>query len=125
MWLGQDALLLKGACVSSGSIIGARSVLSNKAVPSNCSFAGSPAKLIKKDVYFTHECVHAYSAEKLTEIDSGDFAAKDAIFQHDASVHLPFDEIDSRLEIIAKPIERIDYLMAALYENKNKNRFAV
>lgn len=125
VWVGSQATLLKGTCVSSGSIIAAGSILSNKTVLSNCCFAGNPAKLIKKNVCFTRECVHGYSAEKLAEIDNGDFAAENAIFQHDASVYLPFDEIDSKLDSIDKPMERIDYLRTALYENQNENRFAL
>lgn len=124
VWVGLQALLMKGTRIASGSIVGARSVLSNKIVPSNCSFAGNPAKLVKKGVYFTGACIHAYSVEELAKIENGSLAAKDFIFQHDTRVHLPFAEIDLKLDSIVKPMERIEYLMATLYKNENKNRFA-
>lgn len=49
-----------------GVVLGAKSVLSNKHVPSNTVWAGNPAKQIHADVFWNGKCVHGY-AETLTE----------------------------------------------------------
>ena len=51
VWIGQDALILKGTHIGSGSIIGARAVISNKKVKSNSISAGVPSKEIKKKCF--------------------------------------------------------------------------
>lgn len=61
VWLGQDAMLLKGATVGSGSIIGARAVVTGKKVPSNTSWAGNPARQVAAGVLFDGASVHNYS----------------------------------------------------------------
>ena len=54
VWIGYQSFLLPKTHVKSGSIIGARS-LTNKEYPNNCIIAGSPAKVIKKDVAWGRE----------------------------------------------------------------------
>lgn len=49
VWIGMNAMVLKGATIGFGSIIGARSVVS-KAVPRFSIAAGAPAKVIKSGV---------------------------------------------------------------------------
>lgn len=66
VWVGQNALILKGTHIGSGSIIGAASVVSHKTVGSNCAAVGNPAKVIKSGVFFTKDCVHNWSKEKQT-----------------------------------------------------------
>lgn len=74
VWLGQGAMLLKGTQIGSGSIIGAAAVCAGKKVPSNASYAGNPAKLIKQGVFFTNKCVHQWTEEMTAEneIDNSD-----------------------------------------------------
>lgn len=49
VWVGQDALLLKGVTVGPGSIVGAKSLV-NKNVPPISLVAGVPAKLVRAGV---------------------------------------------------------------------------
>lgn len=49
VWVTQDALVLKGARIGFGSIIGARSVV-NRAVPRYALAAGAPAKPLRQNV---------------------------------------------------------------------------
>lgn len=49
VWLGRDCVLMGGCKIADGSIVGAKAVV-NKKFPNNCSIAGIPAKIIKKDV---------------------------------------------------------------------------
>ena len=60
VWFGQDSLILKGTKIDSGSIIGAKGVLSNKLVPHNETWGGLPCKFIKKDVFWDQKNVYEY-----------------------------------------------------------------
>lgn len=61
VWVGQEVLLLKGTTIGSGSIIGGASVCAGKVIPSNCSWAGNPAKQISKNVFFSKKSVYRFS----------------------------------------------------------------
>jgi len=49
VWIGQRSMVLKGAEIGDGCIIGAQSVVT-KRIPANCLAAGSPARLIRPNV---------------------------------------------------------------------------
>lgn len=51
VWLAYDTIVLGGSKIGSGSIIGSRSLVTNK-IPNNCVAVGSPAKVIKSDVFW-------------------------------------------------------------------------
>lgn len=53
IWVGQSAMILKGTKIHSGSIVGALSVVANKKIPSNTSWAGNPSKEIAQGVFGT------------------------------------------------------------------------
>lgn len=49
VWIGTNAIILKGVTIGNGSIIAAGSVV-NKSIPANCLAAGVPAKVVKENV---------------------------------------------------------------------------
>lgn len=49
VWLGIDSLLLGGAKIGDGSVVGARALVTQE-FPNNCVVAGVPAKMIRKDI---------------------------------------------------------------------------
>ena len=61
VWIGQDALVLKGTQLGSGCILGAGSVISNKIVTSNSSFAGNPARKVRDGIFWNGSSVHAWT----------------------------------------------------------------
>jgi acetyltransferase-like isoleucine patch superfamily enzyme len=51
VWLGLHSLVLAGARIGQGSVIGAKSVVTGKApIPNNCIAVGSPAKVARRDI---------------------------------------------------------------------------
>lgn len=55
VWLGMQCLILKGADIPSGCVIGARSIVSSSAMDKNCIYAGQPTKLINKDIIWNRK----------------------------------------------------------------------
>lgn len=51
VWVGYGAVLFGGATIGSGSVVGAFSMV-NKVFSNNCIIAGTPAKVIKENVFW-------------------------------------------------------------------------
>lgn len=49
VWVGRGAYLLNGTNIGEGSIVGAQSLV-KKTFPNNCIIAGSPAKIIRRNI---------------------------------------------------------------------------
>lgn len=120
VWIGQEAMLLKGAKIYSGSILGAQSVLAGKTVESNSSYAGNGAKRIAKDIFWDSPCVHAWTQRNTSQHRECD--TEDYIFTPDDTT-LTFDEIDKKFTELKTAEEKLEYLKS-LSENPSKNRFA-
>ncbi len=56
VWIGEDAMLLAGAHIGKGSIVGAKAVTSSR-FPPNTVVAGNPAKIIRENVIWSMEKV--------------------------------------------------------------------
>ena len=54
VWIASKVLVLKGAKIGDGSIIGANAVVT-KDVPENCLVVGTPATIVKKNIRWTKE----------------------------------------------------------------------
>lgn len=51
VWIGLNAVILKGVKIGNGSIVAAGAIV-NKDIPENTMVGGVPAKIIKEDVYW-------------------------------------------------------------------------
>ncbi len=120
VWVGQSAMILKGTQVESGSIIGAMSVVSNKKIPANSSFAGNPAKKIREGIFWCDPCVHAWTDKKTD--DSETYRDKDYIYKFKSGEFIPFDEIEEKLLPKRSVDKKLDYLRR-ISANTDKNRF--
>lgn len=49
VWLAEDTLLLGGADIGAGSVVGARSLV-NGVIPEKCLAVGSPARVVKEGI---------------------------------------------------------------------------
>lgn len=120
IWLGQGAMILKGTKIGSGSIIGANSVLSNKIVPSNTTFAGSPARLTKKNTFWLGYSVHPWSEETTEEYSKYD--SENFVYTPDET-SLDFSKIESDLNKMQNH-EDIIFYFASNFLEAHKNRFS-
>ena len=58
VWVAKGAFIMHGTDIGSGSIVGARSVV-KKCFPNNCSIAGNPSKIVRKDIAWGRDQVSA------------------------------------------------------------------
>ena len=119
VWMGQECAILKNSKIGSGSIIGTKSLLTGKTYNSNCTFAGSPAKKIKENVFWTGHCVHYYKQEEtqnslINMTDSYTYSKC-----NDSKVHNP-EEIIDFLDNNKNVDEKIEFLKNI---STDKNRF--
>ena len=130
VWIAQSVLLLKGTRVSSGSIIGANSVVSGKNIPHNTSWGGNPARYISSNIFWESSCVHSWT-EKQTSLSQNfreyapakNVSIDEWIYTYDEKEYIPFDAIGENLHHKYSPDERLEYLKT-LAETRAKNRFA-
>lgn len=121
VWLSQGAMILKGTQIGSGSIIGANSVLSNKTVPSNTTFAGSPARLTKKDTFWVGYSVHPWNEDTTNKYSK--YHSEDFVYAKD-EYSLDFKDIEYNLNNLSQPDDVLSYIASTFLENR-KNRFAL
>ena len=121
VWIGQEALLLKGIQIGSGSIIGARCVLSSKKIPSNSLWGGIPAREIRKNVFYDSASNHFF-----TDIETSKSMKYDSdrwIYQNEGEV-LSFDDIELKIRN-AKDVDEKVNLLIQIRNNKSHNRFYI
>lgn len=122
VWVGQNALLLKGTHIGSGSIIGAASVVSHKTVGSNCAAVGNPTKVIKSGVFFTKDCVHNWSEEKT---DNSQVNNTDKWTYKKDKTTKDLTKIDEKIKSLHTADEKLAEVKKFFVDNKNKNRFYI
>mgnify|MGYP002528875023 CR=1 FL=1 len=62
--MGHKSYISKGVRIGSGSIIDNASLIPSHAkVPSNIYLSGSPAQIVKKDVFFTKDFLGKFTSE--------------------------------------------------------------
>lgn len=131
IWIGHDAVILKGTQISSGAIIGAASVVAGKKIAHNTSNAGNPVREIKKNIFWDGSCVDSWREDKTMK--SQTYKAYSVIkkwsqdefkYEYDPKTVLDFDSIDSEINSIHDVDERLDYIKR-LNHNENKNRFVM
>lgn len=60
VWIGQNAYITKDTRIPDGCIVGACSVVTQKAYPKNCILAGNPARVIREGVNWSRSSIPAY-----------------------------------------------------------------
>lgn len=122
VWIGQDSLILKGSQIHSGSIIGGGTVLSSKKIPSNCSAAGNPCKVISENVFWQGNCVHLYTDEDTKRSET--CTKTDTLFSYDDSCFISFDAVENLFSEKIPAIDKLDKIREFFSVHSHKNRFA-
>ena len=129
VWVGQDVILLKGSQIASGSIIGAKAVVSGQTIPSNTVWAGNPIKLISNNKFWLRSIEENDKSISVSHFTTKEkklyqkWASDDFIFKSDPKVYLPFDKIETHLRKCGTANKRLIYLQK-LSSIDAKNRFA-
>ena len=121
IWIGQDAMILKGTHIGSGSIIGAKSLAANKKIPSNAVWGGNPAKEIRRGVFFTNASSNLFTKERTEKYMKSN--NEDWIYSDEGEI-LDFDEIDRKLSEISNVDDKVA-LIKSIRNNTNHNRFYI
>ncbi|MBZ7933489.1 acyltransferase, partial [Campylobacter sp. RM10543] len=124
IWCGQEAAILKGSFIASGSILGAKSVISGTKF-SNSIYAGNPAKLIKKNKFWSREdpTNGDWSKEKIRQFSA--MQKEDFKFNFEKDKFLNPNLLESKLEKLETAQQKLEFVYDYIYNNTNKNRFAL
>ncbi len=121
-WCGQEVGFVKGAFVASGSIIGAKSLVSSSALYSNTINAGIPCKELRQNIFWLNECVHNW--DKNTTYKFQKMQGERFKFRYSKKDFIMPKFIDESLEKF-NAYERMEFIYKNIHTNTNKNRFAL
>ncbi|WP_416861072.1 hypothetical protein [Helicobacter ganmani] len=122
IWVGQEVGFLKGCFIASGSVIGAKSLVTAKKFYSNTINAGNPCKQVKEGIFWSGECVHSW--DKVTTEHYEQNHKDDFKFTYQKDSFLSPYAIEQKLESLQSAQEKLEFIYDSLYCNTNKNRFA-
>jgi len=120
VWVAQDAMILKGSRIASGSIIGAMSLVSGKTVPSNVSFAGNPSKLISKNVFWDRTSAHDFTDSETAKYSV--MKTDKFIFSYDENEYISPESIDEAFSRKITAEEKLSFIQQMKH---SKNRFSL
>lgn len=122
VWISQNVTILKGSQIGSGAIVGASSVVAGKRLESNTSYAGSPAKLIRSNVFFDRRDVNHANREIEEYPDDN---ASNLQYSNNSSAHISMQDIDNSLSAAVTTDDKLNYIKDNLVNNGDKNRFYI
>ena len=122
IWCAQDACILKGAFVPSGSVLGARSV-NLGTMFSNSIYAGNKSKLVKSGIFWSREdhVWESWDYAKTMEFET--MQKDDFVFKFDEKVFLNPALLEARISSLKTAFERLEFVYDYIYNNTHKNRF--
>lgn len=123
VFLGNNVYVSKGAKIGSGSIIDHASFIpSYSKIPSNTFLSGNPIKIIRKEVFFTHEFSGVFNIGD--SLNSKSYKSDIFIFQVSDKETLSLTQIDQVLSEL-NVNDRHDFVNKLFIHNKRKNRFSI
>ena len=123
VWMGYNAMILKGTAIGSGSIVGAAAIVAGKRIPSNTSWVGNPSKQVAKNIFFLKGNVHSYREEET--VQSQEKNSKKFLYTKDKDENIAFSEIENSLMQRKTAEDKLKYLQDKMVGNQAKNRFYV
>uniref|UniRef100_UPI000A35AB78 acyltransferase n=1 Tax=Campylobacter sp. P0103 TaxID=1895602 RepID=UPI000A35AB78 len=122
VWCAQGVMIAKGAFIASGTMLGANSLAVSKKYYSNTVYAGSPAREIKKDIFWSRKYPGNYTKEQ-TQLNIN-IQGDDFKYTYNQNEFLSPKAIEEKLDSLNTAQEKLEFVYNVIYCNKNKNRFA-
>lgn len=122
VWLGQNATILKGSQIGSGSIVAANALISGKTVESNSLWGGNPARKIKDNIFFTGDSVHNYTKKKTKQSMS---CSKNEFVYSSDDENIDWKLLFKELTSLKSTDDKLEYIKSNVVANQAKNRFYV
>lgn len=122
VWVGIKSSIFRGSTIGSGSIIGSNALVQGKQIPSNTSFAGVPAKLIRSDIFWSREFVKNWDENKTIKYKKS--ATDKFIYSDDGNV-INITELDCELCDLQSASEKLKFIENKLVNNRAHNRFYI
>ena len=120
VWIGQNAMVLKGSSIHSGSVIGAMSLVAGKTIHSNSCWGGNPVKMLKENIAWSGESVHHWTEATTRAWNMCD--TESVQFNHDDHV-LNIAVIEQGFKDASNVVDKCQYLLKHIVKSENKNRF--
>lgn len=127
VWLGREAKVFRRACISSGCVCAARSIVTGKLFPANSIISGIPGRTNKPgeifwiapaSLLFTDADIKHYS-----RLDAKDEMCIKACYEVNKDECLSPADLDATLKSLTNSRDKIAFLYDKLYQNKSHNRF--
>lgn len=123
VYLGHKAFISKGVKIGSGTIVDNASFIPpNAKIPSNLYLSGNPAKIIKKNVFFTKDFLGKLTQEDT--LNSKNYKSDVFIYNTDSQETISMDQIDKILKDLDVEL-RLEFIQKLFIRNKRKNRFCI
>ena len=127
VWLGREAKVFRRACISSGCIAAARSLVTGKVFPANSIISGIPGRTNKQgeifwlspaSLLFTDADIKHYS-----RLEAKDKMYINACYEANKGQCLSPADLDVTLKSLTNSHDKIAFLYDKIYLNKSHNRF--
>lgn len=123
VWIGHLAYISRGTQIGSGTIIENSSFIPhNVRIPSNSLVVGNPAKIERRDVFFTKEFLGHHRSED--SLNTQNYKSDVFIYEFVNNETLNMNQIDKILKDLDVN-SRLEFIQKLFVRNKRKNRFTI
>lgn len=123
VWIGRSVYISKGNKIGSGTIIADNTfLLPDQDITSNIYIGGNPARILKKEVFFTKDFVGNYRPSDT--LNTQNYISDVFIYQHTNNETLDLNKIDELLKNFVIS-DRLDFIKKLFVKNKRRNRFYI
>lgn len=123
VWLAHQVYIEMGVHIGSGAILSNNShAYKHSLLKSNYLYAGNPARVAQKDVFFTKDYTGNFKEEDTLNVM--DYASRIFLFSEVSGETLNFKKINQMISNFS-PDERIDFIEKLFIQNKTHDRFSI
>lgn len=123
VWIGHLAYISRGVKIGSGAIIENNTFIPHDGkIPSNSLVVGNPARIERKNLFYTNDFLAYNRAE--TSLETKDYKSDVFIYKYINQETLDMDKIDQILKELDID-SRLEFIQKLLVRNKRTNRFTI